>query len=202
MQAEKLKGVFPSCYLPTVEYLMLLHRFNEVSIDIGEPYCKQSLRNRCFILSPNGVQMLTVPVIFHSLQNPSVKTIEISYAEPWQKQHLGAIKAAYGRSPWFEFIYDDVAQILNTRFTCLFQLNQSLLDFVLKRIKSPVHFTPFEEQCYEMYMLGDAKTSEPVFVNDLKPYNQVFRDRFGFTRNLTCIDLLFNTGHDTMKWLL
>jgi hypothetical protein len=202
MIADTLKAAFPSCYFPTVEYLMLLHRFQEVTIDLYESYAKQTLRNRCFILSPNGVQTLTVPVIFHSTAKPSVKTIAVSYAECWQKIHLGAIRAAYGRSAWFEFIYDDLEKILSMKFQYLHELNHALLLFVLQKIKSPVHLTLLTPDDFQsMTGIANVKTTSPVSIKEFKPYSQVFQDRFGFTENLSCIDLLFNTGNRSMDYL-
>ena len=34
-----------------------------------------------------------------------------------------------------------------------------------------------------------------------RPYFQVFADRFGFTPNLSVLDLLFNEGPDSILWL-
>ena len=35
------------------------------------------------------------------------------------------------------------------------------------------------------------------FVGSLKPYYQVFEQRFGFQENLSIIDLLFNMGNES-----
>lgn len=202
MHTARSKAVFPSCFLPSIEYLMLLHQYREVTIDIESIYIKQCVHNRSFILSPNGNQQLTVPVIFHSQEKSSIRTIKISYAEAWQKRHLGAIKAAYGRSAWFEFLYDDLEDVFNTKFEYLYQLNNVLLEFVLKKIKSPILLNSVMENDFdEQLILSTAKTTSPLIIQEFRPYAQVFQDRFGFTRNLSCLDLLLNVGNKGMDYL-
>ena len=55
-------AILPSLYLPPVEYLSAIYRNDNIIIDIGEHYVKQTYRNRCSIATANGVQDLSVPV--------------------------------------------------------------------------------------------------------------------------------------------
>ena len=42
----------------------------------------------------------------------------------------------------------------------------------------------------------DFKTFDPDFVSI--PYYQVFEERYGFTENLSIVDLLFNMGNESL----
>ena len=46
--------LFPSAYFPSIGYLKLLNKFQDAQIDLHENFVKQSIRNRCEILSANG----------------------------------------------------------------------------------------------------------------------------------------------------
>jgi WbqC-like protein family len=195
--SSSVTGYFPSCYLPSVEYLYHLHQFTDVTIDVNNIFQKQTVRNRCFILSPNGIQCLSVPVIHASGVKQALKEIKISYAEPWQKIHWRAIKTAYGRSPYFEFIYEELEAIYRKQYEYLFELNIALLSFLLKKMKSKVVLCDLTNkiQTENMLSLAEAKSNIPITKITFLPYNQVFQNKFGFTPNLSALDLLFNTGN-------
>ena len=52
-------------YLPSLEYFTLIGQVDEVLWDVEGPFQKQTYRNRCYVLSANGVLPLTIPVHFH-----------------------------------------------------------------------------------------------------------------------------------------
>ncbi|MEP7264879.1 MAG: WbqC family protein [Bacteroidota bacterium] len=196
-------GNFPSCYLPSVEYFIQLHKFGEVVIDTNEQYRKQTVRNRCFILSPNGIQCLSVPVIYHSSERQTTRQIKISYVEPWQKIHCRAIKSAYGRSAYFEFYSDELEAFYLRQYEYLHELNSALLLFLLKKMKSPVSVNEsvIADEKENFTLLANAKNNSMVTDISCKSYNQVFQSKFGFTENLSALDLLFNTGNRAVEYL-
>jgi len=80
-----------TAYLPPSEYFAAIAEYDEVLIENEENYLKQSYRNRCYILSSNGIQMLSVPVLLGSLHKTPIRDIRIDYSKRWQQVHLGAI---------------------------------------------------------------------------------------------------------------
>jgi hypothetical protein len=196
-------GRFPSSYFPSVEYFIHLHRFRSISVDTTGTYQKQTVRNRCFILSPNGIQCLSVPVIHQSCVKQLMHEVKISYAEPWQKIHWRAIQSAYGRSPFFEFFRDELEDIYLQQFVYLAELNHHLLLFLLKKIKSDVNLIETGTSTYDdVLFLADAKNTDPAAATLFRQYNQVFGYKSGFVPNLSMLDLLLNCGNRAMDRLL
>ncbi len=89
------KILVSTAYLPPVEYFSLISRADEVLIEREENYLKQTYRNRCYILSAHGPQLLSVPVYLGSLHKTPVKDIRIDYSKRWQQVHLRAMTASY-----------------------------------------------------------------------------------------------------------
>ena len=51
------------CYLAPVSHYSAYYRADEVQLEVCDHFVKQTLRNRCYIDSPNGALALTVPVV-------------------------------------------------------------------------------------------------------------------------------------------
>ena len=66
-----------TAYLPPIEYIWHILNTESVSIETEENYPKQTYRNRCKILTSNGVLSLSIPV--HTGDNPKtvIKDIRI-----------------------------------------------------------------------------------------------------------------------------
>ena len=100
-------AVFPMFYLPPVEYFMQLIKWkSNILIEKEENFPKQTYRNRANIYSPDGVLILTVPVMKGSKNHTKVKDVKISYDFDWQRLHWLSLQACYRRSAYFEY-YED-----------------------------------------------------------------------------------------------
>src|SRR5664280_3240390 len=117
------KILVSTAYLPPVEYFSLISRADEVLIEREENYVKQSFRNRCYILSAYGPQLLSVPVYLGSQHKTPLKEIRIDYSKRWQQVHLRAITASYSSSPYFQFYFENIEKIIARKTDFLFDLN-------------------------------------------------------------------------------
>lgn len=195
-------------YLPPVQYYSKLITYPEINIEQFEHFPKQTYRNRAYIYSPNGRQILTVP-LKNRTERTITKDIRICYNDPWQKLHWRSMEAAYRRSPYFEYYEDDLAPFYNEqKHEFLVDLNMELMQFInsLLKINVKYRFTSDYEKTYPNvndYRNIISQKAEPgadqTFV--VKEYSQVFDSRHGFIPNLSIVDLLFNHGPRSLEYL-
>ncbi len=120
-----------TAYLGNLQYYSKLLS-GEAYIDLHEHYLKQSYRNRCDILSANGVLSLTVPV--HHTGGVATPTcqIRIDYSKRWQHRHWQAIVSSYRGSPYFAHYEEHFAPLYQRRFDLLSELNVTLQQTILQ----------------------------------------------------------------------
>ena len=189
-----------TAYLPPLNYLSKVIEAEQVVIEKQEYFVKQTYRNRCEILTANGILSLSIPLIKQA-DKEIISEKKISYAENWQKQHWRAIASAYKNSPYFEYFEDEFRPFYENQFEFLFEYNTQLLNTILSilRIKKSFGFTTqFETTLIEITDLRNLSEINNINVSVMKPYYQVFADKKGFTPNLSCLDTLFNIGLKTI----
>jgi hypothetical protein len=203
-------ALLSTAYLPPVQFISKFFVYHRIYIEKHENYQKQSYRNRCCIYGANGKQCLVIPVIkLHGKKMP-VTEVAIDYTTNWQKIHLKSIESAYRLSPFYEYYADDFLAIYDQKIPLLFDWNMKLLKTILNLLKNDVipeettawipadtHYPDYRQSINPKKRLTEPDTSfEPI------PYQQVFREKFGFIPNLSIIDLLFNEGPETKAILL
>ena len=198
--------VFATSYLPPVEYFKFLIDFEQITIEQFEHFQKQTIRNRCFILSPNGIQCLSIPLIHTSGTKQVIKDLKISYEMPWQRIHWRSFLAAYNRSPFFEYYQDDFNRFYHDgRFKWLVDFNLEQLNWIIASLKKNIVVQKTDAYLLthqdDYRQLSNAKTTGPAISPQFNKYNQVFNYKFGFTGNLSIIDLIFNTGGRSADYL-
>ncbi len=109
-------------------------------IDVGENWVKQTVRNRCEIMTSGGVASLVVPVHASPVAEPAIggktatKDVRIDNSKRWQHVHWNTLVSAYRGSPFFEHYEDRFAPIYERRFEFLIDLNFSLLEILLEAL--------------------------------------------------------------------
>ncbi len=231
-------------------------------IEACESYCKQSYRNRCRILTSNGVEDLRVPIVHDGAR--LITDIKVNYATPWVRQSEYAIETAYLSSPFFEYYRDSFFEILDSAPVTLWELDMALTRYFCAKVGLDVNFEATSDflpaaPCAGPAALGSGPTapcagpaalgsgpaapcagpaalgsgpaapcaglaalgSGPAAEADAfsggdfresvhpkrpssfcpRPYWQVFREKFGFSGNLSIMDLLFNEGPESITYL-
>ena len=194
-----MSHIFPTAYLPSIEYVSLFLKTEDASIEFFETYQKQSCRTRTNVMTANGVQTLTIPVIKTNGNHTLTKDIEISYKESWQQVHLRCLESAYRKSAYFDYYFPYFEKIYKQKFNTLVELNDFCLKTILKtmKVKKDYSFTTDFERIAEEndYRISLSKGTNKI---EMKPYYQGFADRHGFIPNLSIVDLLFNEGPNSI----
>lgn len=198
------KILISTAYLPPVDYFSSISEADEIFIEKEENYLKQTYRNRCYILSAHGPQLLSVPVYLGSLHKTPIKEIRIDYSKRWQQVHLRAMTASYSSSPYFKFYFENIEKIISENHEFLLDLNKALTDSVLKILRLEkiisytTHFeTPGENPNDFRYKFTPKKESS----FQVNKYIQVFNNDSGFVPNLSIVDLIFNLGPESRNYL-
>ncbi len=192
--------VVPVSYFAPVGMYSVIVKSKNVIFDLHENFLKQTMRSRCEIYGANGKQLLSVPVEKRG-NHIAAKDVRISYKEDWQKIHWRSIVSAYRNSPYFEYYSDELEPFFVTKTELLFDLNMSLHQVLLKLLKVEINF-----EFTETYIADYGNTildlrNERTQLPQISQYNQVFEERYGYIPNLSILDLLFNSGPDSLKIL-
>lgn len=194
-----MSHIFPTAYLPSIEYVSLFLKTEDASVELFETYQKQSCRTRTNVMTANGIQTLTIPVIKTNGNHTLTKDIEISYKESWQQIHLRCLESAYRKSAYFDYYFPYFEKIYKQKFNTLVELNDFCLKTILKimKVKKDYSFTTDFERIVDEndYRISLSKGTNKI---EMKPYYQVFADRHGFIPNLSIVDLLFNEGPNSI----
>ena len=181
---------------------------SRAEVELQENYQKQSYRNRCYILSADGPQMLQVPVVHGASWR--MADVRVDYSTPWVVRTQRALDTAYETAAYYEYYRDDVFALLDARPSTLWELNLSTIRFLLNNIGIACELEPTRDFAAPDSVADDFRYAiHPKRPDDVlatlgleRPYYQVFRDRMGgFTPRLSALDLLFNEGPDSILWL-
>jgi hypothetical protein len=198
-------AIFPLFYLPPIHYYSkLVENKSHIIIENAEHFEKQSYRNRASIHSPNGRLDLIVPVIKGSKNHTRVKDVKISYDFNWQRIHWLSLQTSYRSSAYFEYYEDDLMPFYEKRWNYLFDYNEELFNITIRLLKLNLVYdytNVFEIEHPQDLDFRSTIHPKVSNENDVTNYFQVFEERNGFLPNLSIVDLLFNQGPQSSKYL-
>jgi hypothetical protein len=200
-----MQVLLSTTFFGPVQWYQKLHRADDVLIEQWESFQKQTYRNRCLIATTNGVQALTVPV--ERGASPLMKDIRISDHGNWRHLHWMALKSAYGESPFFEYYQDDIRPFFERRWDYLLDYNEAICEKMCELIDIQPRMAYSSEFLLESTTHTDLRSAihskhpapDPDFIP--RPYYQVYATKQGFLPNLSILDLLFNTGPESIFYL-
>lgn len=194
--------LLPIFYLPPISWMKIfVEEKNTIVMEKWEHFVKQTYRNRAEIYGANGVLPLIIP-IKHKGRVP-FHQIEISYAEPWQKQHWKSIKNAYQSSPYFEFYESELLKIFENEIPTLFEFNLNAMEIIQKilKINQSYVFTSQYLKNSEMKDFRDFFSPKEKKEKGYETYYQIFSDKMGFIEDLSILDLICHKGPESLLYL-
>lgn len=190
-------------YFPSISHFVAIAKADLVTFEMEDNFQKQTNRNRMYIYSPNGIQLLNVPVKHNKERHQRIKEVKIENDFDWQKQHFKSLEAAYRTSPFFEYFEDDILPIFQKKHNYLMDLNMETMAIVSKCLRLEFDYDETTEYFHEVTdkvdhrNLINGKKDTSIF----EPYTQVFGNKLGYLNNLSILDLLFNEGRYALDYL-
>lgn len=216
-------------YLPYQGYFNKMKNVDIFVIGDDVHYSKNYYYNRNRIKTPDGVLMLTIPLI--NKHGKRLNEVLIDNNSNWQKKHLNPLKNYYKKAIYFKNYIDFFEDIYSTRYETLQDLNMKTLFYLMEQlnINIPIHFTSellkdyvstgktqriidickkLDADVYLSGIGGKNYLDENLFKeNDISLVYQNFVPReykqlWGqFVPNLSIIDILFNEGENAQNWI-
>lgn len=190
-------------YFPSISQFAAMAQANSITFEMEDNFQKQTNRNRMYIYSPNGVQLLNIPIKHSKDKHQKTKDVRIEDAFDWQKQHFKSLEAAYRTSPFFEYFEDDLAPIFQKKHTFLMDLNFEAMEIVSDCLGFDLKYEKTAEYFHDASGFSDfrALANGKKDTLEFEPYTQVFEEKHGYLNNLSILDLLFNEGRYALDYL-
>lgn len=190
-------------YFPSISQYVAMAQADSVTFEMEDNFQKQTNRNRTYIYSPNGIQLLNIPVKHTIERHQKTKDVKLETAFDWQKQHFKSLEAAYRTSPFFEYFESELLPIFNKKHTFLMDLNFETMEIVSKCLRLQLEHKKTIEYFHETSDYTDFRTlvNGKKDTSTFESYTQVFNEKHGFINNLSILDLLFNEGRYALDYL-
>ncbi|WP_396150682.1 WbqC family protein [Flavobacterium sp.] len=198
-----MKVLVHPTYFPSISHYAAMVQAEQVVFEMEDNFQKQTNRNRMYIYSPNGIQLLNIPVKHSKVAHQKYKDVKIEPEFNWQKQHFKSLEAAYRTSPFFEYFEDDIALVFQKKYTFLMDLNWEVFELLNQCLgisispEKTVEYFHEVSDCKDFRLLANGKKDS----TQCEPYTQVFDEKHGFINNLSVLDLLFNEGRYAIDYL-
>lgn len=190
-------------YFPSISHYVAMLKADSITFEMEDNFQKQTNRNRMYIYSPNGIQMLNIPIKHSKEKHQKYKDVRIENDFGWQKNHFKSLEAAYRTSPFFEYFEDDFRPLFEKRHEFIMDLNLEIFELVNSALgikiipEKTTEFFHDVPNFIDLRHLANGKKD----TTQLETYTQVFNDKHGFINNLSILDLLFNEGRYAVDYL-
>lgn len=191
-------------YMGSVEYYATMAAHSVAVIDVAMRHDKRfKSAHRTVIAGNAGPLQLTVPVV-HGPGQHTWQDVAVSDHNKWWHQHRTAIESAYGRCPYFEHYYPEIAALLTED-----AVGQSVvtldtrLDATLRRLlgittRLSATVPPGTDPATVTDLRDPARLTQD---HRVAPYRQLRQDTLGFLPHMSVLDILFNLGPNALRTL-
>jgi hypothetical protein len=191
----------PLSYFPPIPVFASILKQEKPVFYPGEIFPRQTLRNRCYISGPGGLQKLIIPL----KGRKSASRYGDLFPEPgnfWRKIHFKSLEAAYRKSPFFEYYEAEIQELIFDESKSLFELNLSIHKwlfsiFSAKETKT-AHWEINTEESHPKGFFFEKKWMDGY------PQLPEYLQTFGTGRiqpETSMLDLFFNQGPEGRHYL-
>jgi len=223
----KKVAILQSNYIPWKGYFDMIAAADEFILYDTVQFTKNDWRNRNKIKTPKGLEWLSIPV-GHGIDR---RICDVVLPDSrWQEKHWKALMSNYGRAPYFDEVAAVMEPLYRQRnYTNLSELNRTLIEAVCgylnisTKISNSWDYPLIDgkterlvDLCLQAggteYISGPAAKDylqEPLFSErgikltwfDYEGYPEYPQLWKGFVHNVTILDLLFNCGKDSPRYM-
>lgn len=198
--------VLPTAYCAPIEYFGIIAQKEDSNfiIEKMETYPKQTWRNRCTILTSQGLLNLSIPVQKPQGNHTPTDQITIQSESRWNFNHWKAITSAYNASPFFLYYKDELEPFYTESHNNLLDFNTLMTHKILSILKIQVTLKYTENYIDAVHGFDFRSALSPKkesYFTHYPSYTQVFSDKINFHQNLSILDLLFNLGPEAGDYL-
>lgn len=196
--------VFPTAYFGSIGYFKELVKHDSVLIEAYEHFPKQTYRNRCDILSADGILSLSIPIKKPNGNKTCTKDILLSNDENWRVRHWRSIKTAYQSSPYFDHYGMEIEKLFQEKHLTLIDFNTKITKLILSWLDIEINlgeteeFYPVQEVDHRFELIH--KSSFQAISN--APYIQVFPGDENFKESISMLDAVLCLGPMARKLLI
>ena len=179
-------------------------------VDLGEKHLPlRHSHHRYRIDGPNGVQTLTVPLVgsTNNMMTP-LRDVLISEHGDWRRLHWGALFSAYGRSPYFDYVADDLSRVINGSQRYLHEFNSQLHAVIVDFMDLPLTTRYLDEvgqgdkaDALDLRGRIAMKKADNLPLTNVE-YYQMWKGSTGFKADLSILDLMMNMGREGIFTLM
>lgn len=129
-------------YIPWLGYFDKIAK-SECFVFLDEvQYKPREFQNRNKIRTKSGWLWLTVPVISKGEGRQKISAVMIDNELPWQRKHLGSLKAWYANAKYFDKHLAFFEEVYSRTWEKLVDLNVYIINYVLEQlsITTPIYF--------------------------------------------------------------
>lgn len=215
-------------YFPGPPFFMKMVLADKFVIANDFQFSTRSNINRAKIKTADGVQWLTVPVFSKGKGSQIIKDVRTVTDSLWQHKQWRTIQSSYKYAPYFDYYADILKEMYKQKWEFLLNLNVHTIEFIQKTLRidkslnfsSEVnskqkgteniinivkffqcdHYLIFEQ---ELKYVDQKKLENESIQLIVKKYTEqkYFQQFSPFTSDLSVLDLILNTGPESIKIL-
>ncbi len=190
---------------PPIQTIAYCIKTNNILFEASENYQKRSFRNRYQIGSHQGILELTIPLSKGKNDHQAITEVKISYDSDWPNIHWKAIQSSYGKSAYFIYYKDLIADVLFSNSNYLFEINLlswKLIQGILQQDWNIQFTEQYSSQVTDDILDLRSKINlKNIRTLEIPEYYQVFSGTTGFIPQLSILDLIFHFGPEAYLYL-